>query len=159
MILKKQFYLSPLRKKNKLIWFFSLLLLSGSILIYSCKNEKKPKNADVSLTEVPEDFVTFFERFHTDSTFQMNHITFPLEGTRKVASTTGDSLIEYRWQKETWRIHRPFDNYDSLFTRKFYMVGDNIIIEKITGVNGLFTMERRFAKLNDGWNLIYYSVN
>jgi len=142
----------------RLLTLFFIVISVG--LLTQCKNQNSNSTTqDSSMQQLPEDFREFYEKFHRDSAFQMNHITFPLEGTRHVASIKGDTVMEYRWQKENWRMHRPFNNYDSLFTRKFYIVGDKIIIEKITGVNGLFNMERRFAKLNDGWNLIYYSVN
>ena len=157
--MKKQYYQSPLSIINKYLSLIAFFLILGGIFFTGCKNEKKQTNAEPgSIAEMPDDFEKFFEKFHTDSVYQMNHITFPLEGMVKDPNSDKDTIIEYRWQKETWQLHHPFNNYDSLFTRKFYMFGDNIIIEKITGVNGMFEMERRFAKLNDGWNLIYYSV-
>jgi len=29
---------------------------------------------------LPDDFKKFYEKFHTDSSYQMKHIIFPLEG-------------------------------------------------------------------------------
>jgi len=121
------------------------------------KNELSQKKTEV--TELPKSFVEFLDTFHTDSIYQMNHIAFPLEGMVRAPGENVDSMIPYKWRKYKWQLHHKFNNYDSIFTRRFIVIDDNTIIEKTTGVNGLFRMERRFAKMNDGWNLIYYSVN
>lgn len=138
-----------------------LLAIILSLTFIQCKNNSKSKDvstSDISLTELPEDFVIFFKKFHSDSIFQMKHITFPLEGMTNALDSKPDSLIHYKWHKDKWKLHRKFDNYDNIFTRKFYLFDENTVIEKISGVDGLFQMERRFSKLNDGWNLIYYSL-
>jgi len=149
---------------NKNIFF--LLFLIPVIAFISCNNDSKSKvqdenkiKADTSLNELPKDFTEFYTRFHSDSVFQMAHITFPLEGAIRAPEEETDSMIPYRWRKDKWQLHHEFDSYNNIFTRRFYLFSDNLIIEKITGVNDLFKMERRFGKLHDGWNLIYYSVN
>ena len=143
-----------------------MLLTVFGIAIMSCKNDNKSKTqdtkqieGDTSLSSLPADFLEFYNRFHKDSAFQMQRITFPLDGAVRAPESNGDSLIPYRWRKERWQLHHEFDNYNNIFTRKFIIFDQNLIIERITGVNDLFKMERRFGKLSDGWNLIYYSVN
>ncbi len=145
---------------------FLLLFIVPVIALFSCKNGSQSQiqdtnkiKADTSLNKLPDDFLEFYIKFHHDSVFQMNHITFPLEGAINAAGTKRDSMIPYRWRKEKWQLHHEFDSYNNIFTRRFYKFSNNMIIEKITGVNDLFKMERRFGKLHDGWNLIYYSVN
>ncbi len=132
----------------------------------SCKNVSKQNSpdeniieADTSLSQLPQDFVDFFNKFHTDSVFQMNHIVFPLEGAISAPESKNDSMIPYRWRQDKWQLHHVYNSYNGIFTRKFYLINSDLIIERIVGVNALFKMERRFGKLNDGWNLIYYSVN
>ena len=109
--------------------------------------------------ELPIDFVEFLDTFHTDSTFQMNSIIFPLEGAIRANSENTDSMIPYKWIKYKWKLHHKFNNYENIFTQKYYIFNKTTIIEKTSGVSGLFQMEKRFAKMNDRWNLIYYSVN
>lgn len=76
--------------------------------------------------------------------------------TRSDSTGTGD---DFRWQKENWKIHRPFTDPSGNFQRVYAQPSDKIVIERINLKVGGFTIERRFAKLNDGeWNLIYYAV-
>ena len=145
---------------------FFLLIFVPVVAFMSCKGGSNQKiqdenkiEADTSLSQLPQDFMEFYNRFHRDSVYQMNHISFPLEGAISAPETKNDSMIPYRWRKDKWQLHHEFDSYNNIFTRKFYIFNDDLIIEKITGVNDLFKMERRFGKLHDGWNLIYYSVN
>lgn len=140
----------------KRINIFLVIVLSFTFI--QCKNNSKSNTSNIGLKELPGDFVSFFEKFHSDSIFQMKHIAFPLEGMTNSLDSNPDSLVPYEWRKNEWKLHREFDNYENIFTRNFYLFDEGIVIEKISGVDGLFQMERRFSKLNDGWNLIYYSV-
>lgn len=138
-----------------------LLAIVLSLTFIQCKNNSESKNvstSDISLKELPEEFNIFFEKFHSDSIFQMEHIAFPLNGMTNALPNNPDTMIPYKWQINEWKLHREFDNYENIFTRDFYLFDENTVIEKISGVDGLFQMERRFSKLNDGWNLIYYTL-
>ncbi len=147
-------------KKIYFLLYFVLILA-----FMSCKGGSNQKihgenkvEADTSLNQLPRDFMEFYVKFHQDSIYQMNHISFPLEGAISASETKNDSMIPYKWRKDKWQLHHEFDSYNNIFVRKFYVFSDDLIIERITGVNDLFQMERRFGKLSDGWNLIYYSV-
>ncbi|HHH52817.1 MAG TPA: DUF4348 domain-containing protein [Bacteroidetes bacterium] len=155
--------MSILNYKHIIIFFISGLIFFS---INSCKQNTETKNTenttirvDTSLSDLPEDFVLFYNKFSRDSLYQMKHISFPLDGATRAPGSNGDSLIPYHWRRDKWQLHHEFDDFNKIFTRKFIVVDKNLIVEQITGVDGLFKMERRFAKLNDGWNLIYYSVN
>ena len=139
---------------------FSLLLLSP-LLTEGCN----PK-ADVSTTgaegqkavdTLPDDFVAFFDRFHTDSAYQMAHIMFPLEG---LPTSTGDgdtlSTTRYYWQKADWKIHRRFTDPGHDFEQWYEVLNDRVIEHWILMKGTNLHMKRRFAKLEDGWYLIYY---
>lgn len=130
------------------------------ILFTNCKKDKNSKvESKEQSQELPNDFVEFLDTFEIDSTFQMNHITFPLEGAVRAEAENADSMMPYKWRAYKWKLHHKFNNYESIFVRKFLLFNETTIIEKTSGVSGLFQMERRFAKMNNGWNLIYYSVN
>jgi len=121
---------------------FSLVLL----FICSC-NEKSPTTDSNEVVEIPESFVDFYERFHADSLFQMNHIVFPL--AQKSDST--------KWLEDNWSLHKAFNSQDGNYSRSF----DNfngIIIETIREKNNAFIITRRFAPSADSYNLIYYQI-
>lgn len=112
---------------------------------------------DAVIDTLPKDFADFFDRFHADSAYQMEHINFPLEG---LPATTGigDTLPteRYFWQKANWIKHNRFNDPGGNFEHWYLVVNDRIIEHwvKMKGTN--LHMKRRFAKLDDGWYLIYY---
>ncbi len=103
------------------------------------------------------DFVTFYERFHADSAFQMEHIIFPLPGLPRNADST--LLVNgFQWERENWIIHRPVDYTNSDFQREFIPFGDDILIEQIHHRRNDLGMIRRWQRSNGEWNLIYYAA-
>lgn len=110
-------------------------------------NSSTTEQAPPAAQSLPADFKAFYEQFQSDSVFQMEHIAFPL-------------YYEENGQKqellaENWITHRPFDDMGGTFERVFE--GDeNIVIETIVTRGAPYHMIRRFGKLADGWNLIYY---
>ena len=112
--------------------------------------EANPVEAEQSL---PKDFHTFYDQFHTDSLFQMERIVFPLKGIGKLSDTSSIAQ-EIMWQREDWVLHKPF-NRDGSFERVFTNIS-GIITEYISSTNGMFSMEKRYAKLGGEWHLIYY---
>ncbi len=128
---------------------FILLLVILSI-ITSCKESVKKdfvtKSEEVLTMEIPSDFVTFYNKFHSDSIYQMNHIVFPL------AEKSDGS----KWQKENWKLHKAFNDQGGAYQRTF----DNfsgIIFETIVEKTGAFKIVKRYSRINDDYNLIYYS--
>lgn len=104
--------------------------------------------------ELSDDFSNFYIRFHEDSLYQINHISWPLEGLpAKLDSIAGQ---DFKWQKEDWVLHRPFDPTSQTYVRSFDKISPDVIVEYIQDRNGQFGMMRRFARLGDDWNLIYY---
>ncbi len=130
----------------------NIILLSVLLgLIFSaCKGDGSTTshNQSVEMTDqVPSSFMMFYDQFHRDSSFQMNHISFPLPHQ-------GDQTP---WDKETWFLHKPFNNLGDEYLRSFANF-EGIISERIIHKSGLFEMNRRFAELNGAWHLIYYTV-
>ena len=133
----------------------STLLAEGCNTKTGSTTTKEPET--VSADTLPGDFSTFFDRFHEDSIYQVEHIMFPLEGL-PASTGDGDTLTSnrYFWQKADWKIHRhindPGHNFDNWFE-----VMDTRVIEHWIQMKGTnLYMRRRFAKLDDGWYLIYY---
>lgn len=133
-----------------------LLLLAALVFIgfLQCRQAEKKEETDQML---PEDFEIFYDKFHEDSTFQLSHIQFPLEGAKEASGGTVDLMVPVKWNKEDWTMHKTFNAYGGTFKREFYQIGP-VVIEKIHDKGGYFSMERRFTKMNGEWILIYYSV-
>jgi hypothetical protein len=103
---------------------------------------------------VPGDFLVFYDRFMTDSSFQLAHIQFPLAGApgmaRQEVAATG-----FFWQESDWKVHRYLP--DQPFVFKFIPLADNVVVEEIVHENGQYAAERRFMRNEDSWELIFYA--
>lgn len=133
-----------------------LPLLFASLCFFACKNEPKTPAVDVSqLTDV-EEFNTFFQRFHEDSLYQIEHITFPLQGLPSGADSTARADNNFVWEKETWRMHRHMPP-NSGYTREYEILTPTLINEYTADSDKSYGLVRRFAKLDNDWYLIYYA--
>ena len=143
------------------LFFLSIFPL---LFLNSCQNASPSATAAQETTalpadmELPADFVAFYKRFHSDSLYQIAHISWPLQGdvSEQIDST------HYRpkantWTPETWRMMRlNFSPND--FKIETQMLGDGLIIERIRARSVSFGLERRFARQPGGeWELIFYS--
>ncbi len=134
---------------------YTLLLFCLLTCILSCKNDNAGNESsaptegnDTKVIELDKDFVDFYNKFHTDTIFQLSVINFPLQAE-------GDSIT---WTKENWIAHKPFNDFGGKFRREFTPAG-KIMLERIYDANGFFTMNRRWAELSDGWRLMYYKID
>jgi hypothetical protein len=144
-----------------------ILFVIAFLATFSCKN--RPANqADIpaqaeqtssTAANLPEAFNTFYEKFHQDSLFQINHVIWPLKGEKGVQTDTSTTEIQaYSWTPETWIMHHPIDYSNNDYVREVSMMGDFMVIEIVKTKLYGYGIERRFAKQADGdWALIYYS--
>ena len=132
---------------------FSSLMLA--FLLISCKPQAPALKQD-EVAGLPPDFVTFYEKFHADSAFQMAHITFPLEGY-PMSPDSATLANHFRWTADKWVMHRGAMFVDSLYTRRFDMPMKTVITEVIMQKDRPFGTYRRFLKRDDSWYLIFYS--
>ena len=142
---------------NRLIILF---LASSALFLGSCSNGSKSEASTSNQSEVlPDDFWDFLDEFHTDVEFQKAHIQWPLQGIPTLMDSRDSTLVTetYRWIADEWIMHHDFDESNEEFELNYSMVGDAIIIEQIIHINGSMGMERRFAKQEDSWMLIYYA--
>lgn len=126
-----------------------------ALLLLSCQ-QNPPALKKEEAAELPADFVSFYEKFHSDSTFQMAHISFPLEGY-PMSPDSATLANNFRWSADKWVMHRSMMYADSLYTRKFEMPMPTIITEVIIQKQTPYGTYRRFLKRDDGWYLIFYS--
>ncbi len=106
---------------------------------------------------MPADFLSFYQHFHDDSLYQLEHIIFPLQGIPAEADSLTVAERNFRWQKEGWVIHRPIEESGTQFSRNFKKISDEMVIENISVANGQYGMQRRFSKSGDDWYLIFYA--
>lgn len=104
------------------------------------------------------DFYRFYQEFHRDSLYQIEHIIFPLEGLPQEVDSLTLSRGDFRWERETWTMHRPFDFQTSEFQRELIPMSESLVVERIVHQSGQFGMVRRFARIGDDWYLIYYAA-
>lgn len=134
---------------------FFILVIWG---LSACRSDTggEATGSAISLPEeLPESFAEFYQRFLTDSLYQMEHILFPLQGLPDKADSLTLAANNFRWQMEGWNMHRPISGND--FTINFRMLTENTIQENIRHTSGNYAMERRYSNFDDGWYLIYYA--
>jgi len=132
-----------------------LYLITFFLFFISCAHQTddaiEQTEASASKVELSDEFLEFYTKFHNDSTFQIDHVQFPLQ--TKGADASGNLTIA----KEDWVINKPIDLSEGFFEQEYVPVGENLIIEYINHTSAPLYMERRFAKLKDEWMLIYYT--
>jgi len=117
------------------------------------------QTAQIQGDQLPADFNEFYEKFHTDSLYQMAHISWPLQGQTTVqADSSRQERQAIYWEKADWRMHRPVNFNSGEFQRKLQVLGDELVVEHISYAAANFGLERRFVRSSQGdWELIYYS--
>ena len=140
-------------KKNILLIALGLLCLSACT-----KSEENNENkVETAQTELPEDFMQFYRTFHSDSLFQINHISFPLEGLPSYADPEELKGQNYYWSKQDWVFQKSIDFEFSDFERVLVPLNEIMVKETILHRKRALAMERKFAKFGKEWTLIYYA--
>lgn len=147
-----------LKKFLMFFLFFVILVIGINIFRDGNSNASSDKIAtqETIQVELPSDFVIFYERFHTDSVYQMKHIVFPLEGLPAMIDSTFD-INNFKWSVANWNLHKTYNNYDGTYIREF----DNfngLITQRIYDTGHRFEMRTRYSKLGEEWYLIYYAA-
>lgn len=123
----------------------------------ACQSTPSAGEESVSLPDhLPEGFTDFYQRFLTDSLYQMEHILFPLQGLPDKADSTTLTSNTFRWEMKDWVLHRPIPP-SSDFSVDLQLITETMVRERIRHASGQYAMERRYAYLDDGWYLIYYA--
>lgn len=121
-------------------------------VILSCKRNQT--FSDPSAEKLPKDFISFYEKFHNDSAFQLAHCIFPMQGLPDQADSTVDAAT-FRWTKENWKIQKSIELPPS-YHRTFSNFEPEMIVERILDENQGLGMERRWVKFDKEWSLFYY---
>ncbi|MFN0014053.1 MAG: DUF4348 domain-containing protein [Saprospiraceae bacterium] len=107
----------------------------------------------------PADFSEFYHKFHTDSLFQIAHISWPLQGLTTVRKDNNQQQPQaIYWEKATWTMHRPVNFATGEFKRSLQVLGNELVVEQISYAAASYGLERRFVRGDNGeWELIYYA--
>jgi len=106
-----------------------------------------------------EDFTSFYNKFTTDSLFQISRIIFPLKGgTYSLNNELKEDSLP--WIKEKWQFC--VANIYKIDTAKYktkILVQDSDITEDIWKDNSGFMMERHFRLIKGKWYQDYFLVS
>ncbi len=142
---------------DRIFWFITTIL-TFAIITMACRNDKPKADAGNTPGDTSsETFEDFYQRFHSDADFQLERITFPLQGMPALA----DSLqIEegFAWTRDDWKILHAVD-WDTLAGFHREIEKTDIFVNEIICMDDKpnVCMVRRFAPISGGWHLIYYS--
>lgn len=127
------------------------------LFFFACKNQPKETPAQTGDESLPEDFMEFYNRFHSDSLYQMAHIIFPLQGLPHQADAERLADNNFRWEKEDWKMMRSVDWQMSEFQREIVPLNSSLILERIVNPESGIGMVRRYSIIGNEWHLIYYA--
>lgn len=138
---------------TKIVLTFCIVVLAYTFYRRHLANQTSDHEQADQITAPVEvlsgEFKTFYNRFHSDSAYQVAHIIWPLK------RITDDTISLPDWTPDTWILHRPFDDMDGTFAREFAATG-NLVVEHISDQSGTYSMERHFAPTSQGYALLYY---
>lgn len=142
---------------NKFRWLNIILVFLMILPLFTSCNNSNQQETSVSVSADDDGFTEFYEAFHTDSTYQLDHITFPLEGLPSFADSMLVNYGKHYYKKEGWKmLHKVDWDTSTMFTRTLEPTGLGVVNEYICTPEK-YCISRRFAKLHDGWYLIYYA--
>jgi hypothetical protein len=130
--------------------FLLLFVLSSQ----SCQQHQPGQ--DATGTEDLDSFQAFYQRFHTDTAFQLSRIPFPIKGVPDNAANRPDYDETFTWTRDNWVMNKPIDLEATQFNRTLQTISDELVIEQLTHASGSYRMVRRFARIDGLWMLIYY---
>ncbi len=139
------------------------LLLSAALLssLAACRERSaSPPPTLPTVDEVPADFRMFYQQFHADSLFQVQHISWPLPGESTEETQEGEFKRKPTyWERETWRFQRAVDFSAGEFQQQLRTVEGQYVVERISyAAAPNYALERRFMRRSNGeWELIYYA--
>lgn len=135
--------------------FQLLYIICFTIFFQSCSIAEDHKSVN-NYQENSENFNEFYSKFHSDSLFQVERITFPLKGYKRTTDDDPEKIDSvYYWQKNTWEMHKNITIDSSVFKEE-KVVNNNLIIHRVSIPNSGFLIERHFQLINGKWYLIYY---
>jgi len=138
----------------------TLIALVTLMISTSCMNSRKTQSFKIQNNNknIESEFYSFFDKFKSDSVFQVNRINFPLEvEIYQKTNENGEDLFSKTYiKKEQWR-YEPF-NWDSTYivrrldkyTQRFEVRNDTTTIH-YEGIDNGINYMLIFIKRNGEW--------
>jgi hypothetical protein len=123
---------------------YRILSFSLILLLISCKINNNAKESKET-----ESFMSFREKFYSDTTFQKDRILFPLPGINTDDMEIGDSI--YFWEKDKWKFLSDFSIAEGI--KKETAKSDTSILEKMYLQDSGFIVNTEFVLKMDKWYL------
>lgn len=126
---------------------FAILVFFSCVLFLGCgTNSNQDREVD--------SFDLFYEKFHSDTAFQLSRVVFPLPGINTEDMSILDSV--YFWEEENWEFHnKPQIDDSSEFGIEVERT-DSLVVEVIFSKDPGLVVRRQFKKVNGEWYLINY---
>lgn len=101
-----------------------------------------------------ESFTAFYERFITDSAFQISRIPFPIKGKYR------DPYQEYGWARESWGFQnlRLSDIDTTQYTVKVLQTPTRVV-ESVKAKEGGFSYTMEYRLMHKKWYVIFREEN
>ena len=121
-----------------------MILLSTQTILSNCNSNKSKTSSTNKLTE---DFDQFYDKFHTDSSFQISRLKFPLGGRDEFGN---------HWTINNWHLLKGkiYDVDKSRFKVDLKKT-DTDFTERVWIENSGFSSESRFKLIDGKWFLVY----
>lgn len=125
----------------------SFALIVAICFVCSCRS--------LQVRTAKEDFDKFYDRFLTDSAFQMSRIQFPLPGINTAAMEDGEETdTVYYWTKDEWVMLQKPELESSQYKREL-SVTDTLATDEIFLDNAGFYFKTVYKPINRKWHLVY----
>lgn len=144
---------------KKTILLLLAITLSAALLVVDLVDifETAPTPVPEELSHLPEDFSRFYLKFHEDKDFQLSRIVFPLDGLPPMVDEQTLRESNFTWQRADWVVHKMPGTVEGDFRQSFTLLDDGLVVEVIRQGETELAIERRWAKLDDRWMLVYYA--
>ena len=133
------------------------------LLTFFCSCEDTITLKSTQLQKVEEEkFEVFYNKFLSDSVFQLSRIKFPLLGECQDWGTTGldekgnPSSDKFVWNKDSWDILRKVNKSDAVDYDFKVIKEENKIIRTMKGKSFGFYLEETYERLEGKWYLTYF---
>jgi hypothetical protein len=137
-------------KNIRLILKYGITISIILLFLSNCKSTKETSTKSNHSNFFTEDFSKFYNRFHTDYSFQISRIKFPLQGVKV------DGFETKNWSRKNWSMMKiKIYDIDTTWYKVNYKKTDNSFTQKFWVQDTGFSSEYRFELIKNKWYLVY----
>lgn len=141
---------------------YKKVIVLAIFILCSCKNQNSTNKEIIDSTQINSttkeeikgtNFDTFFQKYRSDSVFQVNHTKYPLKSFYE--DETGDTTINFVLQKD-WKFNNFKDNRTSEYDQYEYkkeVINSNLVLYKMQGIDNGILVIYKFSFTSQEWIL------